>query len=343
MHRLHPTRLLCLLLGGILAVTPVQAYAFSRVKDLVDVEGVRDNMLVGYGLVVGLNGTGNSLKNAPFTQQSIQTMLERLGVNTVGQTMQTKDVAAVMVTANLPAFAAPGHAPRRLGQRARRRQEPGRRHAGGDTALGADSQIYAVGQGPSPSAVSRAGRRFERHQGRADRRAHRQRRDRRARNRLLARQAKRSAAVAAQSGSDDRLAHRRLRSIPISARASPRRPILPPSIRRARQLSERHGRPSHRHRAGEGRSRPSRQGHHRRTIRRDRDGLRRAHIHSRHRPGQSHHPESTRRRRSVSQRLSRRRTTTRSFRARRSRSTTARATRWRSSTTASACRASSTA
>ena len=70
-------------------------------------------MLVGYGLVVGLNGTGDSLKNAPFTQQSIQTMLERLGVNTRGQTMQTKNVAAVMVTANLPAFAGAGLAHRR--------------------------------------------------------------------------------------------------------------------------------------------------------------------------------------------------------------------------------------
>src|ERR1051325_5195964 len=70
---------------------PVQAFAASRVKDLVDVEGIRDNMLVGYGLVVGLNGSGDTLKNAPFTQQSIQTMLERLGTNTRGQVMQTKN------------------------------------------------------------------------------------------------------------------------------------------------------------------------------------------------------------------------------------------------------------
>src|SRR5215467_7423521 len=99
-------RLIALVLGAVLAAAPMPAFAFSRVKDLVEVEGIRDNMLVGYGLVVGLSGSGDSLKNAPFTQQSLQTMLERLGVNTRGSTMQTKNVAAVMVTANLPAFAA---------------------------------------------------------------------------------------------------------------------------------------------------------------------------------------------------------------------------------------------
>ena len=98
------TFVLCALLGFNIA----PALGYSRVKDLVEVEGIRDNMLVGYGLVVGLNGSGDSLKNAPFTQQSLQTMLERMGVNTRGETMQTKNIAAVMVTANLPAFAAQG-------------------------------------------------------------------------------------------------------------------------------------------------------------------------------------------------------------------------------------------
>src|SRR5271167_45231 len=101
-------RLAAIAIGAALAAAPMPVLAFSRVKDLVEVEGIRDNMLVGYGLVVGLNGSGDSLKNAPFTQQSLQTMLERLGVNTRGQTMQTKNVAAVMVTANLPPFAAQG-------------------------------------------------------------------------------------------------------------------------------------------------------------------------------------------------------------------------------------------
>jgi len=122
--------------------------AFSRVKDLVEIEGIRDNQLVGYGLVVGLNGTGDSLKNAPFTQQSLQTMLERLGVNTRGTTMQTKNVAAVMVTASLPAFAGEGSkidiTVSAMGAA---------KNLQGGTLLvtplfGADGQIYAVGQGP---------------------------------------------------------------------------------------------------------------------------------------------------------------------------------------------------
>lgn len=92
------------------ALTPVgEARASaSRIKDLAAVEGVRENQLVGYGIVVGLNGTGDSLTNAPFTKQSLQAMLERMGVNTRGATMRTANVAAVMVTANLPPFAAQG-------------------------------------------------------------------------------------------------------------------------------------------------------------------------------------------------------------------------------------------
>src|SRR5690606_37038006 len=80
----------------------------SRIKDIVTFEGVRDNVLVGYGLVVGLNGTGDTLRNAPFTQQSLQAMLERLGVNTRDAVMKTENVAAVMVTATLPPFARHG-------------------------------------------------------------------------------------------------------------------------------------------------------------------------------------------------------------------------------------------
>jgi flagellar P-ring protein precursor FlgI len=84
------------------------AAARSRIKDIVEFEGVRDNPLIGYGLVVGLNGTGDALRNAAFTKQSLESMLERLGVNTRDSTLNTKDVAAVMVTARLPAFAAAG-------------------------------------------------------------------------------------------------------------------------------------------------------------------------------------------------------------------------------------------
>jgi flagellar P-ring protein precursor FlgI len=82
--------------------------AASRIKDLSNVEGVRQNQLIGYGLVVGLNGTGDTINNSPFTKQSLQAMLERLGLNIRGQTLRTGNVAAVMVTANLPAFGTQG-------------------------------------------------------------------------------------------------------------------------------------------------------------------------------------------------------------------------------------------
>ncbi|MFC3691700.1 flagellar basal body P-ring protein FlgI [Chenggangzhangella methanolivorans] len=119
----------------------------SRIKDLTDIEGVRENQLVGYGLVVGLNGTGDSLNAAPFTRQSLQSMLERLGVNTRGQTLRTKNVAAVMVTANLPPFGTQGT-----------RIDVTVSALGDSTSLqggtlivtplmGADGEVYAVGQG----------------------------------------------------------------------------------------------------------------------------------------------------------------------------------------------------
>ena len=97
------------LLAALLAIS-LPAAADVRIKDIADVEGVRDNQLVGYGLVVGLNGTGDRLDNAVFTRQSLIGMLERLGVNTRDQEtkLQTKNVAAVMVTASLPAFARSG-------------------------------------------------------------------------------------------------------------------------------------------------------------------------------------------------------------------------------------------
>ncbi|MDE1985435.1 MAG: flagellar basal body P-ring protein FlgI [Alphaproteobacteria bacterium] len=146
--RLYMKRVSVALLAAIMAISAQPAFAYSRVKDLVDVQGIRDNMLVGYGLVVGLNGTGDSLKNAPFTQQSLQTMLERLGVNTRGQTMQTKNVAAVMVTANLPAFSGEGT---RIDISVSAMGDA--KSLQGGTLLvtplfGADGQIYALGQGP---------------------------------------------------------------------------------------------------------------------------------------------------------------------------------------------------
>jgi flagellar P-ring protein precursor FlgI len=120
-----------------------------RIKDIADIEGVRDNQLVGYGLVVGLPGTGDRLRSAIFTRQSLVGMLERLGVNTRDQEKQldTRNVAAVMVTANLPAFARPGSrvdvAVSSLGDAS---------NLTGGTLLvaplmGADGEVYAVAQG----------------------------------------------------------------------------------------------------------------------------------------------------------------------------------------------------
>lgn len=79
-----------------------------RIKDLVEFDGVRGNDLVGYGLVVGLNGTGDGIRNAPFTEEIMSNILERLGVNVTGEQFRPKNVAAVLVTATLPPFARNG-------------------------------------------------------------------------------------------------------------------------------------------------------------------------------------------------------------------------------------------
>ena len=96
---------------GILALTQLgPAHAQSRIKDIADFEGVRDNMLVGYGLVVGLNGTGDDLGDAEFTRQSMVAMLERLGINVRDQIedLESDNIAAVMATATLPPFSRQG-------------------------------------------------------------------------------------------------------------------------------------------------------------------------------------------------------------------------------------------
>src|SRR3546814_11689689 len=81
----------------------------ERIKDLASIQGVRANQLIGYGLVVGLDGSGDQVRQTPFTQQSLTNMLSQLGVTVPqGTNMQVKNVAAVMVTAKLAAFAQPG-------------------------------------------------------------------------------------------------------------------------------------------------------------------------------------------------------------------------------------------
>ncbi len=136
------------LLAGLLLAQEAPAQSV-RIKDIADVEGVRDNQLVGYGLVVGLPGTGDRLRNAIFTRQSLIGMLERLGVNTRDNEarLDTRNVAAVMVTANLPAFAQSGS-----------RIDVAVSSMGDATSLtggtllvtpllGADGAVYAVAQG----------------------------------------------------------------------------------------------------------------------------------------------------------------------------------------------------
>ncbi|HEY4174977.1 MAG TPA: flagellar basal body P-ring protein FlgI [Rhodopila sp.] len=137
------------LLLGLIPCLGTVARADVRIKDIVDVEGVRENQLIGYGLVVGLNGTGDKLNNNVFTRESLVGMLERLGVNTRDQVsvLSTKNVAAVMVTGELPAFARSGSridiSVSALGDAS---------NLTGGTLLvtpllGADGDVYAVGQG----------------------------------------------------------------------------------------------------------------------------------------------------------------------------------------------------
>jgi len=124
------------------------ASAAPRIKDLVEVQGVRSNDLVGYGLVVGLNGTGDAIRNSPFTEEALANLLERLGVNVSGESFRPQNVAAVIVTATLPPFARAGGSidvtVSAIGD--------------ADSLLGgtlimtplnaADGEIYAVAQGP---------------------------------------------------------------------------------------------------------------------------------------------------------------------------------------------------
>jgi flagellar P-ring protein precursor FlgI len=126
---------------------PTPAHA-ARIKEVAVVQGVRSNPLVGYGLVVGLDGTGDQTTSAPFTTQSITALLQQMGVTVPpGTNMQLKNVAAVMVTAQLPAFAQPGQTidvnVSSLGNAKSLR---------GGTLIatplkGADGQIYALAQG----------------------------------------------------------------------------------------------------------------------------------------------------------------------------------------------------
>ncbi len=139
MLRLAAALLLCL---------TVAAEASVRIKDITGLRGVRENQLIGYGLVTGLKGTGDSLRNSPFTEQALQSMLDAMGMNVRRSQLRTRNVAAVMVTAELPAFIGKGS-----------RIDVTVSSLGDSTSLmggtliltplaGADGQTYAVAQGP---------------------------------------------------------------------------------------------------------------------------------------------------------------------------------------------------
>src|SRR5215203_2522474 len=149
MPGIRSARLIWVACAALLALTlsALPAAATSRIKDLANIEGVRQNQLIGYGLVVGLNGTGDTLNNAPFTKQSLQAMLERLGVNIRGATLRTGNVAAVMVTGNLPAFGTQGT---RMDVTVSALGDAKSLQGGTllvTPLLGADGNVYAVGQG----------------------------------------------------------------------------------------------------------------------------------------------------------------------------------------------------
>lgn len=137
------------LLAASILAAPEVASAEVRIKDIASFEGIRENQLVGYGIIVGLNGSGDSAGNSPFTSQAVKGMLQKLGAGNVPQEdIGTDNVAAVMVTASLPPFARQGSTidvvVSSLGDASSLR--------GGTLVVtplsGADGSVYAVAQGP---------------------------------------------------------------------------------------------------------------------------------------------------------------------------------------------------
>ena len=136
------------LLAGVMTFAiAAPASANVRIKDIADFEGVRDNILIGYGLVVGLNGTGDDLSGSVFTRESLIGMLERLGVNARSNNLSADNVAAVMVTATLPPFARQGT---RIDIAVSAIGNADSLEGGSllvTPMLGADGNVYAVAQG----------------------------------------------------------------------------------------------------------------------------------------------------------------------------------------------------
>lgn len=132
-------------------------FAVSRIKDIADFEGVRDNQLIGYGLIVGLNGTGDNIKSVDFAKESLISMLDSVGVNARDGQIKAKNVAAVMVTANLPAFSRQGS---RIDVTVSALGDA--KNLLGGTLIatplkGADGEVYAVAQGTVATGAVAAG------------------------------------------------------------------------------------------------------------------------------------------------------------------------------------------
>ena len=279
-----------LILAG--AASPAQvspAHATSRIKDLANIEGVRQNQLIGYGLVVGLNGTGDTLNNIPFTRQSLQAMLERLGVNIRGQQIRTGNVAAVMVTANLPAFGTQGT---RIDVTVSALGDSKSLQGGTllvTPLLGADGNVYAVAQGSLAisgfQAEGEAAKivRGVPTVGRISNGAIIEREIEFALNRLgqvrLALRNPDFTTARAHRVGDQRLHRLADRGAARSVDRAAHHPAEVPGQR---------GRAAHRDRAVAGRARSRRQGRDRRALRHHRDGPRRARLHGRGGARQSH-------------------------------------------------------
>ncbi len=134
-------------MAAAVVAAPADGWASSRIKDIATVEGVRENVLIGYGLVVGLNGTGDSVNDMTFTKESLIAMLERLGINTRDGKVDADNIAAVMVTGTLPPFGRQGS---RVDITVSAMGDA--KSLQGGTLLvtpliGADGEVYAVAQG----------------------------------------------------------------------------------------------------------------------------------------------------------------------------------------------------
>ena len=281
-----------------LALSAVPAGATSRIKDLANIEGVRQNQLIGYGLVVGLNGTGDTLNNIPFTKQSLQAMLERMGVNIRGATIRTGNVAAVMVTGNLPAFGTQGT---RMDVTVSSLGDAKNLQGGTllvTPLLGADGNVYAVAQGSvAIDGFQAEGASRQDRPRRADRRPHRQWRHHRARDRVRAQPSAQCAAGAAQRRFHHRQAHR-LRGQRLSRHQDRRtdRSLDRAAFDSSGIQGQRRRLPD-RDRAVAGRAGPRGQDHHRRALRHHRDGPRRPRRHRRRGARQPHRLRSPKARR----------------------------------------------